>query len=241
MLNCVIIDDEQPAIDILKNYVSRMPELNLIATFTNPIIALEHLKTIAVDLIFLDIQMNQISGIEFMKKSPKTAQVIFCTAYSEFAVAGFELEATDYLVKPVSFDRFEKAVQRAIRNNKVNSAIGVDIPEADEYIFIKTEQKGKVEKVFYNDIFFIEAKGNYVSFQVRDKRILTFITLKDLEEKLPSNIFMRVHKSYIVSLPKVIGLENSNLKLQDGTAIPLSLTYKDSFLDRLKEKLVVHS
>lgn len=240
MIKCVIIDDEKPAVDIIKSYVSQDIELNLVASFTNPIKALEWLSKEKVDLVFLDIQMSKLNGIEVMKRLDRSINVIFCTAYSEFAVEGFELEAVDYLMKPISVDRFNRAVQRAKKAIKPNgAAIESELIYGDD-IFVKTEHKGKMLKVDLIDILYIEAKGNYVEINLKGKKILTYTTMKGLEDRLPSKAFMRIHKSYIVGLTKIIELENSELKLQGGISIPLSLNYKEAFMDRVKDKVVSH-
>jgi DNA-binding LytR/AlgR family response regulator len=239
MISCIIVDDEQPALSILENYINRIPELKLCGKFTNPLLAIEKLKTIKIDLIFLDIQMGKINGIEFVKHIDKNIKIIFCTAYSEFAIDGFELDAVDYLMKPISFNRFEKAYHRFTRlmNRGINDNLNLQI---EDYIFVKAGRKGVVQKVDLIDIFFIESQRNYVSFQLKDKKILSYLSMKELEDKLSNKYFMRVHKSFIVSLSKIIALENSELKLRNNISIPLSLSYRNKFLENQKDKLIIH-
>ena len=209
MIRCIIIDDEQPAIEIMKKYIIQDNDLNLLTTFTSPIKALDWLSTENVDLVFLDIQMNKLNGIEVMKRIGKSTNVIFCTAYSEFAVEGFELEAIDYLMKPISFERFNRAVERAKKFIKTGSQVlDAELIPGDD-IFVKTEHKGKMIKIDLVDIICIEARGNYVAIHLRNQKILTYLTLKSMEDRLPSRAFMRVHKSYIVALNKINAFENT--------------------------------
>jgi two-component system LytT family response regulator len=239
MTKCFIIDDEQPAIDVIQNYIRQIPLLELMGASTNPLHAIEMIRKNKVDLIFLDIQMDEMNGIEVVKYLDKNIKVIFCTAYSEFAVASYDLDVVDYLMKPISFDRFERAAQRAI-NKLANSAISPNGKEiVNDYIFIKTEYKGKMIKVDLVDIDFIEGKSNYVAFHTTNKVILSHFTLRELEELLPKSGFIRVHKSYIVSIKKIITVENSELRLSSHTnPIPLSPHFKTAFMQRVNNKLI---
>jgi DNA-binding LytR/AlgR family response regulator len=238
MISCVIIDDEQPAINVLKHYVSKTPEICLTATYTDPVNAVKDLENTFVHLIFLDIQMNKLSGVEVIKKLHPESNVVFCTAYSEFAVAGYELEAFDYLLKPVSFSRFEKTIQKLKRKLYPENQPPHEYSISEDYIFVKTEHKGKMKKIELSELVFIEAKGNYVLFQTLDEKIISLTTMKDLEDRLPSSHFMRVHKSYIVSLSRITTVENGMLLLKTGEAIPLSLTYREGFFNTMKEKII---
>lgn len=239
MIRCVIIDDEQFAINIIEDYISKIPSLQLIGTTTNPLEGLEMARSKKADLVILDIQMDEMNGIEVMRVLPKEVKVIFCTAYSEFAVDSYEVEAVDYLLKPVSFSRFVKAIQR-VTNLVMEQAVEELTSIPDDYIFIKTEQKGKMVKINLIDIEYIEGMKNYVAFHCGKKKILAYLTLKDLEEKLPRNQFMRVHKSYIVALRLITTVENSNLILKERTErIPLSESYREIFFEHMKNKLLL--
>ena len=239
MIRCVIIDDEPSAISILEEYVKRIPSLTLVGTSTNPLEGIEIVNKENASLVFLDIQMDEMNGIEVMQILPKNVQIIFCTAFSEFAVKSYELEAVDYLMKPVPFNRFVRAIQRAsgIIMDKIMEE-GTNI--SDDYIFIKTEQKGKMVKINMSEIDYIEGLKNYVAFHCGKRKIIAYLTLKDIENKLASNQFMRVHKSYIVALSRIITIENSLLVLKDRPElIPLSETYKEAFLSHMKSKLLI--
>jgi DNA-binding LytR/AlgR family response regulator len=238
MISCVIIDDEQPAINVLKHYVSKTPEISLKATYTDPVEAVNDLENTPIDLVFLDIHMSKLSGIEVIKKLHPETKVVFCTAYSEFAVSGYELEAFDYLLKPVSISRFEKTIQKLKRKLYPENQLPEGYKISEDYLFVKTEHKGKMKKIELSELVFIEAKGNYVLFQTSNEKIVSLSTMKDLEDRLPSSHFMRVHKSYIVSLSRITTVENGMLILKSGESIPLSLTYREVFFSSMKGKIV---
>ncbi|MGY3091482.1 DNA-binding LytR/AlgR family response regulator [Hymenobacter sp. UYAg731] len=239
MISCFIIDDEQGALDILTTFVSKTPFLSLTGTSTNPLEALVLVQNQPVDLIFLDIHMAQLSGIDFMRLLNGRSKVILTTAYSEFAVESFELNALDYLLKPISFERFLKAAQKAL-NLFVEPSAKWQLPDKeDDYIFVKTENKGKMSKVNFDEIVYVEGLKNYVSIFTHDDRIITLLNIKDLEEKLPAKQFMRVHKSYIVSLAKIKALDGNQILLKDMKAyVPLGETYRTTFFHALQEKIM---
>lgn len=238
LISCIIIDDEQPAINVLNNYITRLPALDLKATFTNPNKALDYILKNTIDLIFLDIQMDALNGIEVMRRIPPDRIVIFCTAYSEFALDGFELNATDYLLKPISFERFEKSVCRALDKLKIKDSIKQIDHLNNDFVLVKAEQKGKLKKIKLTEILFIEGKGNYVSFNLENEKVLSMITMKELEDILPSSQFMRVHKSFIVSLNNIQALESGLLILSKSISVPLSLTYRAMFLQKMRNKII---
>lgn len=233
MLTCIIVDDEPSAVNILKNYVAKTPFLELVGTAGDPLEAMKMMEGKQVDLALLDIQMPHLSGVDFMKVLQGKTQVILTTAYSEFALEGFENEALDYLLKPIAFDRFLKAAQRAL-NNATSSSNWQPFEKEDDYMFVKTETKGKMLKVNFEDIAYVEGLKNYVSIFVDEERIITYTSIKALEEKLPS-YFMRVHKSYIVSLKKVRAVDGNQILLYNMKAyVPLGETYRNTFFDSLK-------
>jgi DNA-binding LytR/AlgR family response regulator len=239
MIRCAIIDDEKHAISVIENYIQYVPQLQLIGTTTNPLEGLEIVKSMQVDLIFLDIQMDEMSGIEFTKLLPVNVKVIFCTAFPEFAVETYNLEAIDYLLKPIPLPRFLKAAQRA-SNKLLNSSLKKleDIP--NDYIFIKADQKGKMIKLNFDELVLVEGMKNYVAFHQGKTKILCHLTLKEVEDGLPSTRFIRVHKSYIVSLKQIIAIENNQLILAGrNERIPISDTYKENFLERMKNNLLI--
>lgn len=237
MVNCLIVDDEQGAIDILRQFVAKTPFLTLAGSTTNPVEALRMVATLPVDLVFLDIHMPQLSGLDMMPLLRGKCQVILTTAYSEFAVAGFELEALDYLLKPIAFERFLKAAQKALKSQAPVTQ-PLSLPP-DNYIFVKTESKGKMRKIAFQDIVYVEGLKNYVSIYTEQERIISLLNIKDLQDRLPAAQFMRVHKSYIVSLDKIKALDGNQILFRDGKAsAPLGDTYRRGFFEALQRNVV---
>jgi DNA-binding LytR/AlgR family response regulator len=235
MISCLVVDDEQSAVDLLCAFIRKTPFLTLAGATTNPLEALSLLQAQPVDLLFLDIHMPQLSGLDLMRLLPGGTRVVLTTAYSEFAVHGFELEALDYLLKPIAFERFLKAAQKA---RPAAAPLPIAAPEATapaDYIFVKTESKGKMTKVDFADIVYVEGLKNYVSIQTLDDRVVTLLNIKDLEERLPARHFMRVHKSYIVSLDKIRALDGNQIFLKGmNTFVPLGDTYRAAFFEALQ-------
>lgn len=224
-LNCIIIDDEPLSQDVLKDFVELCPELNLLGICNDAIEAGELLKQEQVDLLFLDINMPKLSGISFVKTLKDPPLVILVTAYPEYAIQGFEIEALDYLLKPVSFERFRMAVNRAIERCFENDAI------KNKHIMLRADKKSY--KINFNDIFYLEAQGDYVRFVTTNQTLMVHGTMKEFFDSLPQNQFERIHKSYVVSLSKVVYLEGNSVKI--GTyKLPVSLSYKETFLRKLK-------
>jgi DNA-binding LytR/AlgR family response regulator len=225
MMTCIAIDDEPLALEVIKKYVSDTPLVRMVSTFTDAIQALTFLKTQTVDLIILDVQMPDISGIQFLQSLKQRPMVIFTTAYSEYAVKGFELEAVDYLVKPIKFDRFVKALEKARNLMVMRAAVAVG-PE-EEFLFVKSGY-GTV-RVNFSDIRYIEGLDDYIRIHFLDARkpILSLMSLKSLMEKLPESRFMRVHRSFIVSLKNVRSVRNKYIFL-DTVKIPVGETYAEA-------------
>lgn len=236
-MNCIAVDDEPLALDIIENYVSKHPDLTLIARCNNAAEASEVLKTRQVDLMFLDIQMPEISGLNFIKSLEHKPLFIFTTAYPDYALEGFELDAIDYLLKPIAFDRFEKGVEKAkeyfiIKNNK-------DVAETEienEHIFVKANQK--LIKLAYKDIYYVEAFADYVKIFLEDRKIVTLQTMKNMEKKLPSELFSRVHRSFIVNRTHVASFSTSMCEV-NGVKIPIGKNYKDGFLSYMKDNKIL--
>jgi DNA-binding LytR/AlgR family response regulator len=238
MISCIIVDDEQPAIDVLVHFVKQTPFLELKGTSTSPVAALQMVNSEKIDLIFLDIQMPDISGIDFIKAINNKCKVILTTAYSEFAADGFDLEVVDYLLKPIPFPRFLKAVQRAAALLEKTTTAPAD-QLADDYIFVKTEAKGKMLKINLQDIDYIEGMKNYVAIYTGDTKIMALLNMKDLEDRLPKKHFIRVHRSFIVAIPKIIMIEGNRVVLKNVKAeILLGDSYRASFLEAMKDKLM---
>lgn len=236
MLKCTIIDDEPLATALLENYISKVPFLELVKTFNNPMDGLIDFNSNPVDLIFLDIQMPQLTGIQFMKLLQNRAQVIITSAYEEYAIEGFEHNVTDYLLKPISFERFYKGVEKAYNltnpTQKIESAPELHAPTGG-YIFIKVETK--MVRVELDDILFIEGLKNYVSIYTKTQRIVTLQVMKQLEKVLPPNRFVRIHKSYIVALDKIVSIERQEIHIKDQI-LPIGVTYQENFFKLLESR-----
>lgn len=239
MMNVIIVDDEPLALEILETYIGATPELNLVARCGNAIEAFEALNTNQVDLMFLDIQMPQITGIDFLKTLAHPPKVIFTTAYPNFALEGYELNAVDYLLKPISLERFQRAVQKAQQRHLSEKNTGTLAPVAPEtetpvkentdvdFIFVKADKK--LIKLKFNEIRFIEGLKDYVILHTPNGRIVTLQTMKSLEDKLPSDQFMRVHRSYIVNLGHIEVMESNALVIEKKT-VPIGKNYKDELV-----------
>lgn len=235
MLKCTVIDDEPLAIQLLENHIQKVPFLQLVSTYNNPMEAMINFNSNPVDLIFLDIQMPQLNGVQFMQLLQNRAQVIITSAYQEYAFEGFEHNVIDYLLKPIAFERFYKAVEKAynLKNPTQKLDRSPDIfPATGGYIFVKVETK--MVRVELDDILFIEGLKNYVSIYTKTQRIVTLQVMKQLEEVLPANRFVRVHKSYIVALDKINSIEKQEILIKDRI-IPIGNTYQENFF-RLLEK-----
>jgi len=240
MINCLIVDDEQHAIDILVHYVKQTPHLNLVATTINPIEALQIIATQKVDLIFLDIQMPELSGMDLIKAINGKAKVILTTAYSEFALESYELDVVDYLLKPIRFPRFLQAVQKVVKEAEDHAEEDHTIvdPE-DDYIFVKTESKGKLLKINLCDIDYIEGMKNYVAIYCGGKKTLVYTSMKDLEERLSKKQFIRVHKSFIIPIAKITGIEGNLLRLKNVNAeILIGDNYKADLMEIIRNKMI---
>ena len=220
-INCIIVEDEPLALERVKGFVLKLPFLNLLSAFDNAFDALNFLKSNAVDLLFLDINMDEFSGIQLLETSSITSQVIITTAYHEYALKGFDLKVTDYLLKPYTFERFVQAVDR-VQNNISKKETAID----KKFIFVKTEYR--LEKILLNEILFIEGMRDYRRIHCIDKKIMTLQTFTDFEKEIPQTIICRVHKSFMVSLDKIESVERDRIKIKDQH-IPISETYKQTF------------
>ena len=232
-INCIIIDDEPLARKGIKEYVSDTDFLNLSGEFDTPLKAVELLNAGSVQLIFLDIQMPKITGLEFLKTLKHPPPVIFTTAYPQHALEGFELNALDYLVKPVSFERFLKAALKAKEYYEVrqkNVTVENNSAEQNDYFFVKADNK--LVKIVFDDILFAEALQNYVTIHTLDKKYITYLTFKSVEEYLPSDKFIKTHKSYIVSASKIDSIEGNDIRIGNHY-IPISRNEKEDVMDRL--------
>jgi len=238
MINCIIVDDEQHAIDILDHYVKQTPHLQLVASFTNPIEALQLLGQQKIDLVFLDIQMPELSGIDFIKTIQGKSKVILTTAYSEFALEGYDLYVVDYLMKPIRLPRFLAAVQKAVQQLNAGNEKAPEAAE-DDYIFVKTESKGKLLKINLADIDFIESMKNYMVIHIGGQKTFVYTSMKELEERLPKKQFIRVHKSFIIPISRITGIEGNLLRLKNVTAeILIGENYKAELMEIIRGKMI---
>lgn len=235
-IRTLIVDDEPLAREILESHASQIPDLEVLASCANALEANEIVQSEEVDLIFLDIQMPQINGLDWLKSLRNPPLVIFSTAFSEYAVEGFELNAVDYLLKPIAFDRFLKAVNKAKDQLKAQKQ---DLPTNDNYMFVKADKK--LVKVSFEDIVYIEGLKDYVIIRLEQDRVITLQTMKSLEEKMPSNLFRRIHRSYIVNIQKIQALDGSMIEvtLKNQTKLlPIGKNYRDDVLEIIQQNRI---
>jgi DNA-binding LytR/AlgR family response regulator len=239
VINCIAIDDDPSALKIIREFCSKIQSVSIVATFTNPYEAIHTLNNNQTDLLFLDIVMPQISGLEFLKTLYNPPMVIFTTAFKEYAAEGFEYDAVDYLVKPFAFDRFLKAVNKAFQllklKNPINSSTEVIPRILNGFLMVKVEYT--TIRVDLNDILYIEGLKDYVKIHTEGKLILTKTTMKNIIEKLPSDSFIRVHKSYIISLNKIDMIENSRIVI-GNQRIPIGESFRSSFFEVVNRNLI---
>ncbi|WP_226391009.1 LytR/AlgR family response regulator transcription factor [Penaeicola halotolerans] len=221
-MTCLIVDDEPIAREILMTYINDMPSLQLVGSYEHAIAALDHLEKESVDLLFLDINMPKLSGLSLLKSLQHPPMVIFTTAYDQYAIEGYELDVVDFLLKPFSFERFVKAVSKAQKLQAQHSPSSTILVKADK----------KLYQVNHADILYIQAWGDYVKLFTKDKSLVLSESLKSIEERIPSGLFMRVHKSYIVAKSAIAYLEGNQLSVA-GVMIPIGASYKESVVQKL--------
>ncbi len=230
-INCIVIEDEPLALKKVKEFIEQVEYLNLLEGFNNAIDALGYLKKNTVDLIFLDIRMKKLSGIQFLESLQNKPKIIITSAYDEYALKGYELEVVDYLLKPFTFERFLKSIDKVY--NQYNETAS---NSSNDYIFIKTEYR--LEKVVIKDILYIQGMKDYLQIHTMDRKIMTLQTFKNLLEILPQIDFQRVHNSYIVSISKIESIERNRIRIGKDL-IPISDSYKDKFYGILKERKIL--
>lgn len=226
---CIIIEDEPLALEKTKDFVLKVPFLTLSATFDNALTGLSYLNNNKVDLLFLDINMDELSGIELLESSKISSQVILTTAYQEYALKGYELQITDYLLKPFTFNRFLQAVNKA-RENLVHRPT----EPSPDFIFVKTENR--LEKIMISDIVYIEGMRDYRRIHTMNKRVMTLQNFSEFEKLIPPSLVCRVHKSYMVALHQIESIERGRIKI-GGELIPISDTYKEDFFQLINSRL----
>jgi len=224
MISCIIIEDEPLALKRTMEYVEKIRYLDLIHSFDNGFEAIGFLKEHDIDLIFLDIKMDELSGIQLLESLDKRPYVIITTAYSDYALKGYELNVTDYLLKPFTIERFIKAVE------KVSDILERKHENNRDFFFVKTDYK--IEKVFFKDVLYIEGMRDYRNIQTDSRKILTLQTFGDLEKELPDSLFSRVHKSFMVAFNKIDLIERNRIKIKDKM-IPIGETYKENFYKKI--------
>jgi len=233
-INCIVIDDELPAIEQMEEYISRIPFLDLLGSFDNAIEPINFLKSNKVDLIFLDIEMEGFTGLQLIKTLQHKPKIILTTAYDQYAIEAFELNVSDYLLKPFSFERFMKSIDKIY-----DSYIGIknsDINEPQykrDYFFVKTEFR--MQRVDFKDILFVEGMSEYLRINTTKEKIMTLQNFKSIEESLPAENFVRVHKSFLIAIDKIDSIEKNRIKIGEKI-IPISNTYKEAFYMILNKK-----
>lgn len=243
-LKCIAVDDEPLALDIIEDYVSKVPFLELVKRTENAIEALQLVQAGGIDLVFLDIQMPDLTGIQFLKIANNKAKYILTTAYSQYALESYDLNVSDYLLKPIAFDRFYKAVEKVHNQHKVVEApspVPTPLPvvsapapqQVQDFIFVKTEHK--IQKIELDDILYIEGLKDYISIFTHSERVITLQNMKRMDETLPRSQFIRVHKSYIIALDKIESIERSRITIC-SKVIPIGDTYRDEFFKRIETK-----
>ncbi len=231
MINCLVVDDEPIARKGLLEHIQQVDFLVPVAECKNAMEAASWLQRKPIDLIFLDIQMPKLTGIDFLRNLTAPPLVIFTTAYPEYALEGYELDVLDYLLKPVSFARFLKSALKA-QDLLLKTKPGLAAPQ--EFFFIKSNQK--LEKIKMDDVLYVEGMSNYVVVHTRQKKYIAYLTFKGMEEKLPQHLFVRIHKSFLVSINAIETIDINEVKLENGV-LPIGKTYKDEVINRIGDRL----
>jgi len=233
MIRCVVIDDEPYARQLLTGFIEKLPSLRLEGSFSSPLHALDLLSARPVDVIFLDIQMPDITGIDFLKTLEQKPLIVFTTAHAEFAIEGFELDVADYLLKPFDFNRFLKAINKiSQRQDRRATPVKTGEQKDTTHNFIFVKDGTKLVKIELDTIFFIKGTREYVTIYTRDKKIMSLQALKNLELELPEG-FIRVHNSYIISIPAITAVAANHVEI-GNEIIPIGITYKKAFMERIR-------
>lgn len=233
-ISCIIVDDEPLALEVLSSFIARIPYLVLEGQYTDPFFAMEHLRKKKVDLLFVDIQMPDISGIELVKTLNNPPKIVFTTAFSSYAIEGFNLNAMDYLLKPIAFDRFLVAVNKVRDYMELSeAALEVHQPEekdVPEYMFVKSNYKDI--KINFNEVLYIEGSEDYIKIHTTTKKVMTLLSMKGVMEKLPENQFIRIHRSFIVAIDKIESKSNERITI-GKQSLPIGASYLNEVSKRL--------
>jgi DNA-binding LytR/AlgR family response regulator len=232
VINCLVVDDEPIAREGILEYIRQIDYLNPVAQCKSAAEAASLLQKNKIDLLFIDIQMPKLSGIEFVKALANPPLIIFTTAYSEYALEGFELDVVDYLLKPISFSRFLKSVDKA---QSYLNARNKEVSITQDFFFIKCN--GKIEKIIMADVIYIEAMSNYVIIHTRQKKYITYLTFSGIEEQLPAHLFVRIHKSYLVAISAIQTIDGSEV-ITSTLRLPLSKNYRNEVMNRIEPRYI---
>ncbi len=238
-INCIAVDDEPLALDIIKAYCAKIPFLHLAGTFSNAIDTLEYLRHNTVDLMFLDIQMDELTGIQLLNSLNNKPFVIFTTAYDQYAIQGFDLDVLDYMLKPISFERFVKGANKALEQIQKKPNLNASekqekqaVSKPNTFFFVKTETR--IEKVIASEVLYVEGMGDYWRIVTKSRRIMTLMNARGIEEILHEPEFCRVHKSFFVAIDKIEFVERKQIKIGE-LLIPISETYQKNFFDLIEK------
>lgn len=241
-IRCIVVDDEPLAIEKLTGYIQRMPMLSLEASFENALEAMEYLHSNTADLVFLDIQMEKLTGIQFLEIMKRRPRIIITSAYDQYALKGYELDISDYLLKPISFDRFVKAVDKVAAEMLTDPdtagpvAVQAEPAQGEEYIFVKADYQ--MQKVNLKDILFIEGMKDYLRIHLPNQRIMTLMSFSRMEKALPPDRFRRIHKSFIIPVDRIDQVERTVVVI-GAHKIPIGNKYRKEFFDYLEKKKIV--
>jgi len=235
MYTCYVIDDEFHAIDTLIGYINKFPGLSLVGSNVNPLIAIDEISNMPqVDIVFLDVDMPELSGLDVADIISSRSAVIFTTAYPNYAVQAFEKNGSDFILKPISFERFTKSVTKV--QNLLKPKKLAENQVANEHFFINPGVKGRMIQLSYSDILYVEGLKNYVVIYTIDNKYITYLSLKEIENAIPQTKFIRIHKSYIVNIDKIKSIDGNIVLLSNSIELPIGISFKDSFLNIVNTK-----
>ncbi|WP_259065785.1 LytR/AlgR family response regulator transcription factor [Mucilaginibacter sp. X4EP1] len=236
-ISCYVVDDESGAIALMEEYIEQTPGLELVGTSLNPVAALDELTSEnAPDITFIDVDMRLLSGLELAGMVNLYTTVVFTTAFPEYALQAFEKEAFDYLLKPITYDRFFKCITHVKRKKK--QAAKNDYPIREDFFNIKSEIKGRMVKIKFDEVMYIEGAVNYIQIHTIDSKHMTYLSMKEIEHSLPKPLFARIHRSFIINVNYVKVIERSQIRMQNGEALTMGDYYKQRFLDLMDAHLV---